>query len=268
MATNVYVLLVIYRKNGERSAACESLRRFGYTNVLVMDNSEEDFGNEGYCRELGWSYIKMPGNSGLSRAYNVGIDYLKDKADYVILLDDDTALGQAYIGALQYAVCISPETRIFLPLVKDRVGVLSPCRARRFGIHRVSDPAQIPPQELSGINSGMAIATSVFDDYAYDERYFVDFVDHAFLRDMRARGETIGLLDVELKQRFSGSDGIGRSKVLARFKLFRRDCRVYYSGHWLERLYVPVVLLRRRLGIARQLYRAAHTKADKGENAT
>ena len=263
MAKNVYVLLVMYRKYGERSAACESLRRFGFSNVLVMDNSEDDFDTEAYCRELGWSYIKMPGNSGFSRAYNVGIDYLKGKADYVVLLDDDTALGQTYIGALHYAVVTSPETRIFLPTVKDRKGILSPCRARRWGVHRTNDPASIPPQELSGIGSGMALAISIFDDYAFDERYFVDFVDHAFLRDMRARGETVELLDTELTRRFSDMDGVGRDKILARFKLFCRDCRVYYGDSWLGRIYASLVLLRRRMGISRELHRAAHPKDKK-----
>ncbi len=263
MAKSVYVLLVMYRKHGERSAACESLRRFGYSNVLVVDNSEEDFDTEAYCRELGWSYIKMPGNSGVSRAYNVGIDYLKDKADYVVLLDDDTALGQTYIGALHYAVVASPETRIFLPTVKDRKGILSPCRARRYGLYRVNDPMSVPPQERSGICSGMAIAMPVFEDYAFDERYFVDFVDHAFLRDMRARGEAIELLDTELMRRFSDSDGVGRDKILARFKLFCRDCHVYYGNAWPGRIYASLVLLRRRIGISRELRRAAHPKGKK-----
>ena len=260
MATTVYALLVIYRKNGEQSAACESLRRAGNLNVLMVDNSEEDFGNEDYCREVGWQYLKMPGNSGLSKAYNAGIDRLRGVADYVILLDDDTTLGKAYFGALTYAVCIHPESRICLPTVWDRAGLRSPCRVPRFGVHRASDPQKIPQDEISGINSGMAIAMTVFDDYRYDERYFLDFIDHAFLRDMRARGETIGLLDVELTQRFSGSDRGTRESALRRFRSYRKDCRLYYSNNWLERLYYPLAITRRRLGLSKQLARADRQK--------
>ena len=260
MGTTVYALLVIYQKNGEQSAACESLRRAGNLNVLVVDNSEQDFDNEAYCRERGWQYLRMPGNSGLSKAYNAGIDRLRGVADYVILLDDDTTLGKAYIGALHYAVCISPETRIFLPTVRDRAGLLSPCRVPRFGVHRASDPNNIPQDEISGINSGMAIAMSIFDDYRYDERYFLDFIDHAFLREMRSRGEPIGLLDVELTQRFSGSDSGTRESALKRFKSYRKDCRIYYSNNWLGRLYYPLAITRRRLGLSRQLARAKRQK--------
>ena len=260
MATTVYALLVIYRKNGEQSAACESLRRAGNLNVLMVDNSEDDFGNEQYCRDVGWEYLKMPGNSGLSKAYNAGIDRLRGIADYVILLDDDTTLGKAYFGALAYAICIQPEVRIFLPIVRDRAGLLSPCRVPRFGVHRASDPQKIPQDEISGINSGMALAMSLFDDYRYDERYFLDFIDHAFMREMRSRGEPIALLDVELIQRFSGSDRSTLEAMLRRFKSYRKDCRLYYSNNWLERLYYPLAITRRRLGLSRQLARATRQK--------
>ncbi len=248
---STWVLLVIYQKNGADSAACRALRDMHYSSVLVVDNSREDFGNEAYCAEAGFAYLSMHGNAGLPKAYNRGIEWLKGRAEAVVLLDDDTTLSADFFEALRRAQTEHPEGRIFLPSVYDAVGLLSPCRVTSSGFARAEHPEDIPPACRSAINSGMAVDLRVFDGYRYDERYFLDFVDHAFLRDMRKRDVPIVLTGARLQQQFSGSSAYEAAAARARFALFRRDGAVYY-GHGLR--YVQAVL-RRYLSLKRQALR-------------
>lgn len=258
---NLYVLLVIYNQNGSDSPACEVLRTRNDVGVLVVDNSTKDYGNEEYCQKAGFSYLSMHGNQGLSKAYNQGIQYLKQKtnATHVVLLDDDTTLGDDYFKVLQQALEQHPDTRIFLPLVKDEVGYLSPCRIEGYAVSRIQSPDELNERTITGINSGMALALSIFDDYQYDETYFLDYIDHAFLRDMKRRGESIQVIGTTLQQQFSGNDHSNYRATLTRFALFKRDFRLFCSDTRTGRLYAQRYLMIRRI----RLFLSAHLRRRK-----
>lgn len=250
MAPYFYVLLVIYNQNGSDSPACEALRARKDIGVLIVDNSTADYQNKAYCEQAGFSYLSMQGNKGLSKAYNQGIRYLKKHtgATHVILLDDDTALSDDYFAVLQQAVAEHPATEIFLPLVRDEVGLLSPCAIHGYSVHRVSSEQELTAASVTGINSGMALALSLFDDYSYAEDYFLDYIDHAFLRDMKRRGKPIQVIHTTLRQQFSGND-TDQAAALSRFELFKRDFRVFCGTSWKGKLYASVLLTKRRMKI-------------------
>lgn len=255
MEKQVWVLLVIYQKNGAESAACRALREAAYPFVLVVDNSVEEFHNDVYCADAGWEYLPMGGNAGLPKAYNRGIERLRERASAVVLLDDDTTLPEEYFRTLEAARAADPQARIFLPRVTDAVGLLSPCRTTGCGISRVARAEDVPASECTAINSGMAIDMRVFDTYRYDERYFLDFVDHAFMRDMRERGVRFALTDAVLSQRFSGSEEYCAARAKTRFRLFKKDGALYYSTTWKGRAYYPLAVFRRWLSLKRQALR-------------
>ncbi len=252
------VLLVIYNQNGSDSPACEVLRRRDDVTVVVADNSTSDYQNADYCREAGFAYLPMGGNQGLSKAYNRGIRYLREQTDatHVVLLDDDTTLDEDYFSVLRQAIAQHPDTRIFLPLVQDEVGYLSPCRIEGYAVSRIRSPGELDPAQITGINSGMALALSLFERYQYDEAYFLDYIDHAFLRDMKRRGEPIQVIDVTLRQRFSGNDHSDYRATLRRFSLFKRDFRLFCSDTLRGRLYAETFLAMRRV----RLFLSAHLK--------
>lgn len=252
------VLLVIYNQNGGDSPACEALRRRDDVKVVVADNSTADYHNAAYCEEAGFAYLPMGGNHGLSKAYNRGIRYLREHTDatHVVLLDDDTTLSDDYFTVLRQAIAQHPDTRIFLPLVRDEVGYLSPCRIQGYAVSRIRSAGELDPATITGINSGMALSLSLFERYLYDEAYFLDYIDHAFLRDMKRQGEPIEVLNTTLQQQFSGNDHSHYQATLARFSLFKRDFRRFCSDTVRGRLYAAAFLAGRRV----RLFLSAHLK--------
>ncbi len=249
MDSRIGILLVIYNQRGGDSPSCEALRALRYPRVLVVDNSTGDFGNAAYCEQAGFAYLSMGGNQGLSKAYNRGIAYLREHTDatHVVLLDDDTTLPPTYFDTLRESIDEHPDCRIFLPLVRDEAGLLSPCAIRGLQVSRVQSPTELTQDSITGINSGMALSLDLFRDYRYNEAYFLDYIDHAFLRDMKARGEPIVVCDVTLHQRFSGNDYSNKEASKRRYELFRRDFRVFCGRSLRGRLYAAAVLGRRRL---------------------
>ena len=69
----------------------------------------------------------------------------------------------------------------------------------------------------------MAVSLRLFDNYRYDERIFLDGVDHRFVEDMRQRGELLTLIDYTCEQAFSGHERPPLSGALNRFSIFARD---------------------------------------------
>ncbi len=258
---SLYVLLVIYNQNGSDSPACEVLRTREDVGVLVVDNSTLDYQNAQYCKQAGFSYLSMEGNKGLSKAYNRGIRYLKEHTDatHVILLDDDTTLGDDYFSVLLRGISEHPDTRIFLPLVQDEVGYLSPCKINGYAVSRITSTEELDRDNITGINSGMALSLSLFDTYQYDETYFLDYIDHAFLRDMKRKGEPIRVIHTMLKQRFSGNDHSNYQATLTRFALFKRDFFLFCSDSAKGRLYAYAFLAVRRI----RLFLSAHLRRRK-----
>lgn len=249
MAVCLYVLLVIHNRTAASSPSCERLRTEGCTRVVVCDNSTREMGIAAYCEQAGFAYLSMGGNRGLSKAYNRGIDYLLAHTDatHVLLLDDDTTLPQGFLDNTAAAIAREPDKGIFLPRVYDEIGLLSPCAIRGLHVSRVSREAELTQADVTGINSGMAIALSLFAQYRYDEGYFLDYIDHAFLRDMKARGVQIAVTDQTLSQRFAGNDRSDKAAAKRRLALFSRDFRRFCGPSLKGRLYSLAVITRRRL---------------------
>ena len=120
-----------------------------------------------------------------------------------------------------------PEMKIFLALVYDALGLLSPSMINGLSERRASSIAEITQINITGINSGMAIRREVFCDYRYDERYFLDYIDHAFLRDLMNRNDHISGLDVSLlHQVFFETEEADIDSVCIRFNMFKGYCRM------------------------------------------
>ena len=117
-------IVVVYNKNIRNSITCNLLRNISASNIeiVVVDNSEENMDNESICHNLGFRYISMHGNKGLSKAYNAAIDIVD--ADVLILLDDDTELHKEYFDILDKAVADNPEIDVFAPVVYGQDGVI------------------------------------------------------------------------------------------------------------------------------------------------
>lgn len=244
----LYALVVVHNCRAGDSASLVSLRSQGRERVLVADNSEGDFGNAAACGEAGWLYLPLHGNRGLAVAYNRGIDYLREHTDctHVLLLDDDTTLPESFWEGTERDIERAAGDGVFLPQVRDEKGILSPCRICGFRVTRVRRPEELPQEELTGINSGMVVPLSVFRQIRYDEGYFLDYIDHAFLREIKARRIPIFLTGQRLTQRFADNDRADRAARRRRARLFAADFRRFCGDSPRGRLVAALVTAYRR----------------------
>lgn len=219
--------VVIYNTACQDSPTCRALEKLSGITVLIYDNSTRDFGNREYCEKAGWVYLGGQGNLGLSKAYNACIGYLKDKpvADMLCLFDDDTDLEPAYFDALEKAK--GKGGRIFVPTIFAGGSLISPCildsghKVRTFASEE--EARAYTGENLSAINSCMAIDLGVFDDFRYDENIFLDGIDHNFTQAMKARGEKITMIDYRCNHAFSGVETPPKASALVRFKIYAKD---------------------------------------------
>lgn len=251
MDVRLCALLVIHNRACEDSPSVMQLAATADARAVIVDNSTAPNQNAAFCAARGFGYIAMGGNLGLAKAYNRGIAFLKEHTDatHVVLLDDDTTLPDGFWEKTANAIRRHEHDTVFLPRVYDEKGLLSPCRIDGLHVSRVTDPASLTAQTLSGINSGMAIALSVFEDYAYDEGYFLDYIDHAFLRDRKARGDSFTVTRVTLRQRFAANARGQRKAAKIRLRIFKKDFRRFCGTSLKGRLTAEAVIMRRRIKV-------------------
>ena len=197
-------IIVVYNKTIRGSITCESIKQISGVNVeiIVVDNSETEQGNKSVCADLGYTYISMNGNKGLSKAYNAAID--KCDSDILILLDDDTPVTQEYFDVLNEATVNNKDMDIFAPVVYGQDGVIySPNEFNFLRNHFISNPNQEVSQEnFNAIASCIAIRKRVFDGYRFNEKLFVDQIDQYFFCEQRKHNRKFMKLDVEIYQNF------------------------------------------------------------------
>ena len=203
-------IIVVYNKRIRKSITCESIKQISGVNVeiIVVDNSETEQGNKSVCADLGYTYISMNGNKGLSKAYNAAID--KCNSDILILLDDDTPVTQEYFDVLNEATVNNKDMDIFAPVVYGQDGVIySPNEFNFLRNHFISNPNQEVSQEnFNAIASCLAIRKRVFDGYRFNETLFVDQIDQYFFCEQRKRNRKFMKLDVEIYQNFYQRDAM------------------------------------------------------------
>ncbi len=221
MNNNFFAVMVICNRKIDDSTTYNCLKACPQVSLTVCDNSTEDYGNSQVVAD-NIGYISMGGNVGLAKAYNKAVDALKGNDGYVCLFDDDTSVESDYFELLDAEIEKS-NADILLPVVLDETGIMSPCAIDGVLTRRINGLNEINENNISGINSGMAIKLSVFERYRYDENYFLDFIDHAFLRDMKKEGKKIAVADrIQLKQSFSANDkNVQRARK--RFEIFKKD---------------------------------------------
>lgn len=215
-------VVVVYNKDIEGSATVASLRDSGADlDVVIVDNSTVPNDNAAACASLGYRYLTMGGNAGLSRAYNAAVDAVPDAA-VIVLMDDDTSVPAKYFSVLAEELESHPEVDVFAPVVVGQDGVIwSPNNSNFIRNELVEDPlTQIEQGRFNAIASCLAIRTRVFDDWRFDERLFVDQVDQEFFDEQRERGTRFAVLPVTVCQSFyQRGEGLTAEAGWARLRL-------------------------------------------------
>lgn len=248
---NTYVVVVIYNKFCVDSLTLNCIKSLNdaNVNVVICDNSTEDYKNEEYAKAKGYIYLNMQGNRGLAVAYNSAVNHLVDRDGFICLFDDDTIVLPDYFLKLKDAI-LKTQADIYLPVLYDNMGILSPAEMRGVFVKRVKDIKKLHKNNITGINSAMAINLDVFKEgYRYNEGYFLDYIDHDFLRAMKRLGKKIEVLDVKLKQDFSGSSFVDKEASLKRFKIYKKDFKKFCGENFFGEICAFFVIIKRLLNL-------------------
>ncbi|WP_300903855.1 hypothetical protein [Faecalibaculum rodentium] len=242
---NVWAIVVICNRRLSESPSFISAISQPDIQVVVCDNSTESLNNQEEARQAGAWYLSMQGNKGLSKAYNRSLEFIKpNHPDWVVILDDDTKLTDHYWNTLR---SLKIDQAIHIPVVKTDSGmIISPAEMRRDLPVAAKDIDRI--KDLTAINSGMVLPGDLAARQRYDERLFLDNVDHQFLKDCKSEHVKIEIMSTELIQDFSAEEA-DFDQLARRFRIFKRDTIAYYSKNpWKGRF----ILLKRRLRLFAQ----------------
>lgn len=244
--SNIYCVIVIYNKFIGDSITFKCLSKINGLNLVICDNSTKNFNNKELANLSSFTYIDMNGNKGLSKAYNAAINLLQNKTGFLCLFDDDTFIPENYFDIF-IKDAKNSNADIFLPIVTDEVGILSPCKFKGLKVARIKNTNELNCTNITGINSGMFINLGIFESYRYDESYFLDYIDHDFLRTMKKNGTKIKVLSVNLEQNFSGNNNTNLEGALKRFKIYKKDFVHFYQKNLLSRTFACFSILKRKI---------------------
>jgi GT2 family glycosyltransferase len=228
------LMIVLYNSNILEAKTYNSFKDQD-VKILVLDNSTKENNNANDCVNLpNVEYMTMNGNVGLSVAYNKGIEYFKGTdVEHVIICDDDSLLEDNFIEQLnlvkdKYDICVpivksTHNDVIYSPVNSGQPlkNVLIRLLKRKNDVHKI--------KKITAINSGIVVNMNVFNNYQYDEKIFLYFVDVNFFDDMHKLGFKIGVIDTVMKQEFSEfvSDYTTGTEVGIILRL--NDAKVYYG---------------------------------------
>ena len=243
--------VVVYNKRVDESRSLQSLRKQGFHSLLVFDNSTEDevcrYNLQYASATNSFRYICLHQNVGISRAYNMAIEDMGD-SDYLAVFDDDTEVPNTY----HYVMCAALERNSFdiaMPIVKVGARIVSPCRRTRFSFAPVYDLEDLG-SSFSGINSGLCVNMRYAKEHPFNERLFLDYVDHDYLDRASRCGASIGFVpEITLEQNLSIYQPQQRNteSTIHRTRIFEKDCLEYYSSNPIRILYALLLIARRKI---------------------
>lgn len=229
-----YAVVVIYNKSIKESITLKNLKDIKNHNIVrvVVDNSTLENINEHLCKEEGYIYLSMHGNVGLSKAYNKVLDYLKNKEGVVVWFDDDTNITQEYFDKLDVEINNRTDVSIFTPIIQGQDNKFwSPNEARFFKNKQLKNSEDtIKNTNFNAINSCTAVRLEIYKNYRYDERLFLDQIDHSFFYDMRKKKIKFCKIDVIIKHNFSLKNKYASIEFIKkRYEIMIPDFLVYCS---------------------------------------
>ncbi len=181
----VWAAVLGYNNVDDTIECLKSLEAVTYENLkrLYVDNGSEP----GTCEKVleaipGCGVLRLDPNAGVAGGLNAGIAHaLKNGADYVIILNNDTTVDPAFAGHLVEAACTDPKIGMLVPKIYyyDHPDTIWSAGSvfRRF-----------PPVVYMRKTRGP-------DDGRYDEPQDVDYATFCVIMLSRPMIEQAGLLD-------------------------------------------------------------------------
>lgn len=241
--------LVIYNKIIPSSKAYQTLMEADgindkHYNIVIYDNSVNkeclEY-NKLFSEKNNIIYCGGKGNVGLAKAYNSVAKYLithyKAK-DFLITLDDDSEIDKAYVRRMQF-VTENVDADVYAPMVFTDGVLLSPSNSTFYGkINMVKTLDEIAIKRITCINSGLWIRISVLDEIKYNEKLFLDMVDHSFFDELRKQRKKVKCVsNAIIRQNYSQFEESSLDSKLARYAITVYDTYIYAQKNILKRIY-------------------------------
>lgn len=253
MSKSISVIIVLYNSLLKQTVPLGIAElAHSVSQIIVCDNSTQmnilKLNKQLAAKSDKITYLDMDGNKGLAIAYNRALTVAT--GDFVCILDDDTSLPVDFFEKIEAHV-LETHAGVLLSLVLAQDGmVMSPNQriGLRYGPFKDAEHI-VNDSKMSAINSGIVIASKIYNRYRYDERYFVDMIDHQFMLDMHRTHVNFEVMDdVVLHQDYSKiSDD--RKTALNRLRIYARDSRIFYSGSLSEKIFRVVQIAYRLTNI-------------------
>ncbi len=200
---DLMIVLVIYKIEMNESPALHSLTAAlqsmnQMTSIFIYDNSPNA---QTHTHNKNWTttYRNDVSNPGVSKAYNEGFRQAQAFGKrWMLLVDQDTVFEKDFLLKCESAIEADPDEKVFVPIMMDLKGVVSPFDFR-FGrgirLKKINT-GQHQMMKLKFINSGMLISTNLFElSGGFDERYKLDFSDLAFIEKLKSVAKTFSVID-------------------------------------------------------------------------
>lgn len=212
-------------------------------NCVIVDNGSKNVDEiESLCQQFQYDLIKLNTNRGLSYAQNIGIeDAISHGANYLLLLDQDSVLGDDFIMAMskiyaQYNVGIlgpsfyDPNTNEFY-WGTNYIGPF----IKRTPIQEITDVTYV-------IASGSFFSSEVFKKVGkMEEALFVDYIDVEWALRAKKLGYRVAMTN---RASMAHTIGDSRLNLLGRKISIHSPMRRYFlvrnSFFMIRKPYIPV----------------------------
>ncbi len=238
---DVLATVVLYRKPAAESETLCTLDRSCEQaglrmRTLLYDNSPERVFDQAETDRLypnlEIEYLHDPSNPGVSRAYNVGLERGRsaDKR-WLLLLDQDSNLGPAFIERTLRSVACHPDVDLHLPVVSVAGRPVSPVKlvlGRGVG-SRFLRKGMNGPTSFFAVNSGMLIRARYLEEIGgYDERFTLYFTDNWFCDRYHGARKPFAITDAVIDHDLSIESCTDRDKRVKLYRLSIQGSRMLY----------------------------------------
>ena len=254
---HLLIIIVLYKIKLTDSSAFKSLEKCFTKNTIIFiyDNSPQP---QVIDHKLNKKIIYRhdSSNPGVSKAYNEGHRSARlNEKKWIMLWDQDSTCPENLPILFSKAITSNPNQEIFVPIMKDNLGIISPFEFRwgRGSRLKNASPGNWSFRDYKFINSGMLISTSLFEKCnGYDEQFPLDFSDLVFIKRIMNHYSNFILVGTTCRHRLSSSTN-SLHQTLSRFEIYVRSSRIYgkaYGNVFLQR----VQTLLRSLKLSMQFY--------------
>lgn len=254
---DLVILVVLYNKSIKNITSFNNFRKVclqGNYKLVVIDNSTKEeviSHNESETKNTDFIvYICNHTNIGLSKAYNKG--YGSIDAKWYMLADDDTLFSLNYLNNIITRIQYVSTDYLLGGIIRSQNGFFSPLKQRKL-LGRNNEFITTPGEynNIYAVNSGLVISkATIVKLEGFDERLFLDMVDYNIMETLiRKNLNHFIIVDGDVQQSFSGNTVGSLKSSLLRFKIFKKDIKMFCKINGLGQSVAIIYICKRGLNI-------------------